>query len=136
MLKVVKKSQGFTLIELMIVITVIGILAAIAFPAYTNYVLRNNRLDAQEALYTIQMAQERFRLRAGQYATSLEDLGITQTARDLYTLELVASTETMSSGYIVRALANEEQQRDIEACHTLTLLVSMAGEQRLPAECW
>lgn len=43
-----RKQQGFTLIELMIVVAVIAILSAIAFPSYTDYVMRGRRAEANE----------------------------------------------------------------------------------------
>ena len=51
-------SQGFTLIELMIVVVIIGILAAVAIPAYFNHVLRSRQADAYHNLLDIKAAQE------------------------------------------------------------------------------
>jgi type IV pilus assembly protein PilE len=45
-----KRSSGFTLIELMIVVTIMGILTAITYPSYTEYVTRSKRADAKAAL--------------------------------------------------------------------------------------
>ena len=56
-----RHQKGFTLIELMIVVTIIGILAAIAYPAYQDYVLRAKRGDAMNGLAAIRIAQEQHR---------------------------------------------------------------------------
>ena len=56
-----RHHKGFTLIELMIVVAIIGILAAIAYPAYQDYVLRAKRGDAMNALAAIRIAQEQHR---------------------------------------------------------------------------
>jgi len=54
------KQTGFTLIELMIVVAVVGILAAIALPAYQESVAKSKRADAQGALHSLAGSMERF----------------------------------------------------------------------------
>ncbi|HUG99967.1 MAG TPA: type IV pilin protein [Gammaproteobacteria bacterium] len=69
------RQQGFTLIELMIVVVVVAILAALAFPQYRDYVLRSNRAVAKSALTQIADRQEQFYVANKSYATTLTALG-------------------------------------------------------------
>jgi len=54
-----KRTTGFTLIELMIVVAIIGIIAAIGFPSYQNYIVQTNRTQCQSALAQMANAMER-----------------------------------------------------------------------------
>jgi len=62
------QQKGFTLIELMVVVVIIGILVGIAYPAYQDNVTRSRRADAQAALQGLAQAMERFYTENGTYA--------------------------------------------------------------------
>jgi len=70
-------KNGFTLIELMIVVAIIGILAGIAYPAYQDYVTRARRTDGKNILLATQLAQEKWRASNPSYTSDLTDLGFT-----------------------------------------------------------
>lgn len=90
----VKRSSGFTLIELMITVAIIGILAGIAYPAYTEYVIRAKRSDAKTALLQVQLAQEKWRANHTSYGT-LANIGLAATSPDgHYTIAVSGNTAT------------------------------------------
>ena len=68
-----KKESGLTLIELLIVIVIVGILAAVAIPTYTGYTQRGRRADAKTALEQLRASQEVFRAENGRYANDATD---------------------------------------------------------------
>lgn len=66
-----KRGQGFTLIELMIVVAILGILSAIAVPSYNEYIRRGHRADARAGLLQAQQWLERAATAQGVYPTTL-----------------------------------------------------------------
>src|SRR5210317_2023145 len=67
----VMKTAGFTLIEMMIAVAIIGILAAIAYPSYQNSILKSRRSDGIATALAVQVAQERFRGSCRFYAQTI-----------------------------------------------------------------
>ncbi len=70
-----KNMRGVTLLELMIVVVIISILTAIAYPSYRQYVTRAKRTEAKAALLQIATFQERFYLQNNTYTTNMTALG-------------------------------------------------------------
>ena len=71
----IKKSAGFTLIELMIVVAIIGIIAAIAYPSYQDQVRKSKRTDGHSKIMDAMARQERYYSENNTYTDDMTDLG-------------------------------------------------------------
>ncbi len=95
-----KAQQGFTLIELMIVIAIVGILAAIALPAYQDYIVRSKMSEPLAALAEAKTTVAEYVAANGGFPNAGTAFGINTTARSAQseTLEQVLVTESPTQG--------------------------------------
>ena len=120
--------RGFTLIELMIVVAVIGILATIAYPSYQDYIRKARRIDAQSVMLDIQLLQEKYRVNHVSYG-SLTDLG--SFPSDYYTFAISGNT---ASAYTITATAKSgTSQASDTGCTSMAVNQASA---KTPDSCW
>lgn len=96
-----RSNTGFTLIEIVIVIAIIGVLAAIAIPAYQEYLLKGGRADGKSILLEIMQAQERFFSQNQSYTANLGAGGLG------YAVAANAGVPSSEGRYLVTAQACE-----------------------------
>jgi type IV pilus assembly protein PilE len=132
-----KRQRGFTLIEVMVVVAILGIIAAVAFPSYRSYIIKANRSAAQSYMLEVAARQERYLLDARTYAADMATLGMTAPTNVSanYTVATVGAATT----YTVTATPSGKQATDDAACGTLTIDQAnnkTIGGSGTVANCW
>lgn len=104
-----KKQQGFTLIELMIVVAIIGVLSAIAIPAYQNYVTRSEASSGLATMKALVTPTELFIQESGDITTTtpLSDIGTTGTENTLGTITISAENTLLFTFNGTSSINNE-----------------------------
>lgn len=137
------QSRGVTLVELIIVMIVIAVLAAIAVPSYRQYVLRSHRVEAKTALLNLAVAQEKFYLQNNRYATDGEradappdGLGFPDsTEKGWYTLSIEVDDEDSPQAWTATATAAGSQSADSD-CASFSLTSAGVKTATPQAKCW
>ncbi|MDA3920326.1 MAG: prepilin-type N-terminal cleavage/methylation domain-containing protein [Salinisphaera sp.] len=137
------KPFGFTLIELMIVVAIIGILAAIAYPLYIDKVREARRVDAKSALLQIANAEEQYYTIKHQYTGTLGDLGVNGLNSSGITENGAYQVSVKLTGtQHFTATANAQGDQRNDTCVTFTLndlgvkKAKATGGADATADCW
>ena len=101
-----KTQKGFTLIELMIVVAIIGILAAVAIPAYTDYLKRGKVSEAMQLLGGLKTPMEEYFASKGSFPTSVTTL--TDKTAGKYTTGLKIETVTSNAATMVVSFRTDD----------------------------
>jgi len=132
-----RPQRGFTLIELMITVVIIGILAAIAIPSYTRYVTQSRRASAEAYLLQVAQWQEKWRTSNISYGDST--VFISANGAPALPAELTSYYNAVSLGtptgtaYTLSLSAKGTQATNDSACSPLTL--DQNGTKG-PSGCW
>lgn len=126
------KQHGITLIELVTVVVIVSILAAVAIPSYRSYLIRTQRSDAKTALLTLRAAQEKYYLQQNKYTDDIDGLpadgglglrGVSDNG--LYSISVDLGTPgdpDSDQGYTATATPDPTRgQKDDTKCLTFTL---------------
>ena len=128
------KSKGFTLIELLITVAIIGVLASIAYPSYSDFVVRSNRTEAQRELLRNANLQEQLFVDSRAYTEDMKTLGLGsdpfKTESENYSIDAKVTGNT----FILTATALGNQKTTDTGC--VTLSVTDTGLKSPSGTCW
>lgn len=116
-------ARGFSLIEMLVVVVIIGVLAAIAYPAYANYLIKGNRAAAQSYLMELALAQQQYLADNRTYADTVAKLNLpTPTSvSEYYTIgapAIGASPPTFSMSAVPVATKRNKDDGTLTITHT------------------
>ncbi|MHB9101711.1 MAG: type IV pilin protein [Sulfuricella sp.] len=138
-MKIRYKTSGFTLIELMITVAVIGILAAIAYPSYQDSIRKSRRADAKSALLNAAQSMEKFYTENSKYTGATVGTVVPASSTDgYYTLSF--SVAPSAAAYTLQAAPTTKGNQGADKCGNFTL--SSTGVKGVNsgtlgvADCW
>ena len=132
------KARGFTLVELMITVAVLGIIVAIGYPAYTDQMRKTRRADAKSALMDAAAKMERHYTQFGRYSATLANVGIAATSPENF--YSIAATVTNPNSQTFTLTATRAGQQAGDKCGNYTINQaqnrSVTGGSLTSQQCW
>ena len=129
-------NKGFSLVELMVVLAIIGVLSAIAYPSYDSYMKKSRRADAKIALQAMADKQERFYLQNNTYTTNTANVGGTGTEKNYYVLS-IDSADVNAFALTATAVAGGAQATDTTTNNgDCTVIQLTSAGAKTPNACW
>ncbi|MCG7949009.1 MAG: prepilin-type N-terminal cleavage/methylation domain-containing protein [Candidatus Thiodiazotropha taylori] len=133
----IRKLSGFTLVELMVAVTIIGILLSIVIPNYMESVRKSRYNDGMNSLTDAAMKMETVRARTGSYPATLAEANISATSTEGYYGNLIITAPSaacpLSSCYLLQIDGQEGQEHSNVTAYRL---FSTGQKQRLQGGVW
>jgi type IV pilus assembly protein PilE len=133
----IKKTRGFTLIELMIVVAVLSIIVAVGYPSYMEHVKKSRRAEGMGQLLELADRMERAYSDRGTYPTNISEVYVaTTTDGGFYTLTVVSANNV---SFTVSAAPTSLGGQNDDKCETFTL--TSLGQKSISgsvpnSQCW
>lgn len=146
-MKMTLKSKGFTLMELMVVIAIVGVLAATAFPSYNNYIIKSKRAVARGVVMDLVNRQEQYFANNKSYSSALSGLGGLPdpyyingsgeqvSSNGVYQITVEVSGSAPYFAYTLKAAPVSGSTQASDACGTLSL-TSEGLRSADTSNCW
>ena len=132
-----QSQQGFTLLELMMVVGVIAILAAVSYPSYREYTFRAKRTDGKNALVDLAARQERYRFNNNVYTSSLADLNMTSaTAEGHYTVSITSASALAFAAQVAPTATQSSDKCNILSITNTGQKGTTNSNSLSATECW
>ena len=132
-----KKTHGFTLIELMIVIAILSIIVAIGYPSYMEHVKKSRRAEGMGQLLELADRMERAYSDRGTYPTNISEVYVATTDNGLYTLSIVSANNV---SFAISAAPTSVKGQNTDKCHTFKMTSlgdkSVSGGSLGTGDCW
>lgn len=130
------KNQGFSLVEIMITVTILAIIAGFSTNSYLHHVRMTRRVAAISALVSAQLAEETYRIDHNRYGALTEIKPASNPIDRYYTLTISDISDT---SYTITATALGTQRSDVEgetSCNLLMIKISNGNQVKIPEKCW
>lgn len=131
-----RRAAGFSLIELMIAVVVVGILAAVAYPSYQEHVRKGRRAAAQGYLMDLAQRQQQYFLDNRGYASTAAALGYASTPSEVSPYYSVAVTVVAGPPPSYSITASPTGSQTSDTCGSLTITGAGAKTSSAGSNCW
>jgi type IV pilus assembly protein PilE len=133
----IKKTGGFTLIELMIVLAVLSIIVAVGYPSYQEHIKKSRRAEGMGQLLALADRMERAYSDTGTYPTNVSEIYTATTDSGLYTLSIVSANNI---SFLISATPTSVKNQNDDKCNTFILSSlgdkSVSGGSLGTTDCW